>query len=597
MGSVRGRPGRFHFLRYLTTTGSYREGKPTLDWFELQPMLANAQADVFLLFDCCHASLAAKQRHSRGVELLAAASSSGETPQPGPYSFTYHFVQQTRKTLREEGQIWVSELSGIMKDLTKQDPVYFALRRGEKHGILLKPLVKKVEPLPEDLDLSHLQISKGSINFTVHVKESPDAASVRRMQEWLCSSAPSTVSRIKVERVVRRCAGLQDFALEQGRAGIKGRFLDRLPLTSQQAIMSGLQAVGEVVSTSRTIESAVSNSASPTSVATQASNYSSDIFRWFEHRVSKLSRTIWDSIAIHPEYQNAAQLELLQLDETAKLAGIDDAAQLRLVASDFKSIPEKDIKYWQPGQILLWPSKGQDFAFGRIKDRIVLVEISWPPAHKGSAFNSRGQQIKKVISFLMSSMPEYFRILPCIGFTTEQSDYKGWCGFVFDLPRGNLLPESKFLSSKISLRVQIHSIRRVPRESRLKLAYSVALCLSGFHSVGWVHKGIRSSNILFLDPQLDLSEGRAMDFWVFGFEHSRRDAEVTEGLPEFRLERNVYAPPSRWGLAGEKFTYRHDVYALVSPKKAPLSVFINEYRVSFYLKLASGAGRLRSTTA
>lgn len=107
-------------------------------------------------------------------------------------------------------------------------------------------------------------------------------------------------------------------------------------------------------------------------------------------------------------------------------------------------------------------------------------------------------------------------------------------------------------------------MRRVPRETRLKLAYSAALSLSGFHSVGWVHKGISSSNILFLDPQLDLAEGRATDFWMFGFEHSRRDSEATEGAPEFRLERNIYALPSRWGVAGEKFTYRHDVYALVS---------------------------------
>lgn len=108
----------------------------------MQPMLANAQADVFLLFD--YASLAAKARHSQGVELLAAAPSSGQTPNPGPYSFTNYFVQETRKALKEDGQIWVSELSGIMKSLTMQDPVYFALRRGEKHGILLKLLAEDV---------------------------------------------------------------------------------------------------------------------------------------------------------------------------------------------------------------------------------------------------------------------------------------------------------------------------------------------------------------------------------------------------------------------------------------------------------------------
>jgi hypothetical protein len=548
----------------LTTIQSFRDGEPTLDWFELQPMLVNAQADVFLLFDCCYASLAAKAPGSHGVELLAAAPSGGQTPQPGPYSFTSYFVQETRKVLERDGQIWVSELSGIMKDLTKQDPVYWALSRGEKHGILLKPLVKEVDPRPEIWDLSLLPRSKGSFNFTVLVKEPPDKASIRRMRDWLCSSAPSTVSRVKVESIVTRCASLQDFVLEHDRAGVKGRFLDKLPPASQQAIMAELRDIGEVVAASETMESANSSLSVPTSMATHAYDYSSGLFGWFEQRVSKLSRTIWNSVAAHPEYQSAAQLEQLEQNVTAKQAGIDDAAQLRLVANDFKLMPEEEIKYWKPGQIRLLPSKGQTFTLGQIGDRTVLVEMSWPPAHMDSVFNSRRQRIRKVISFLTSPIPEYFRILPCIGFTTEQRDYRGWCGFVFELPRRSPWPESKISPSKISLQAQIKSVRRVPHETRLKLAYSAALSLGGLHSVGWVHKGIRSSNILFLDPQLDLADGRAVGFWIFGFEHSRRDAEATEGLPEFRLERNIYAPPSRWGVAGEKFTYRHDLYALVS---------------------------------
>lgn len=283
--------------------------------------------------------------------------------------------------------------------------------------------------------MSLLQRSKGSFNFTVLVKEPPDKASVRRMQNWLCSSAPSTVSRVKVESVVSKCAGLQEFVLEQDRAGVKGRFLDTLPLTSQQTIMAELQDVGEVVATSNTIQSAGSSLTPPTSMVTQAHSSSGDLFGWFEQRVSKLSRTIWDSVAAHPEYQSATQLERLEQNVIAKQAGIDDAAQLRLVASNFRLMPEEEIQYWQPGQIFLSPSKGQDFALGKIGDKTVLVEMSWPPAHKDSVFNSRPQRIRKVVSFLTRSMPEHFRILPCLGFTTEKSDYRGWCGFIFELPR------------------------------------------------------------------------------------------------------------------------------------------------------------------
>lgn len=65
-----------------------RRGGPTLNWYEVQPVVFAAEGDVLLVLDCCYAAQAARGRESRTIELLAASGVKQRTPQPGDYSFT-----------------------------------------------------------------------------------------------------------------------------------------------------------------------------------------------------------------------------------------------------------------------------------------------------------------------------------------------------------------------------------------------------------------------------------------------------------------------------------------------------------------------------
>src|SRR5204863_7927948 len=103
------RSGQRTYIFYTTTLAfweayqTFRKqyGPPTLDWFDIQPTLLHAQGDVFLVFDCCYASLATKSRDEGRLELLFAAGASAKTPRPGPFSFTQFFVEEMRKACRE----------------------------------------------------------------------------------------------------------------------------------------------------------------------------------------------------------------------------------------------------------------------------------------------------------------------------------------------------------------------------------------------------------------------------------------------------------------------------------------------------------------
>lgn len=81
---------------------SKKEGGPSLDWAELQPILYAAEGDVLVLLDCCHAAIKTRGTASGKMEILAACASGARTPAPGKLSFTSVFVRQVRKRLESK---------------------------------------------------------------------------------------------------------------------------------------------------------------------------------------------------------------------------------------------------------------------------------------------------------------------------------------------------------------------------------------------------------------------------------------------------------------------------------------------------------------
>ena len=63
-------------------------GGPTLNWYEVQPILLGWEGDILMILDCCYAAQAGRDRQSRIIELLAASANNKRTPPAGPYSFT-----------------------------------------------------------------------------------------------------------------------------------------------------------------------------------------------------------------------------------------------------------------------------------------------------------------------------------------------------------------------------------------------------------------------------------------------------------------------------------------------------------------------------
>jgi hypothetical protein len=110
------------------------------------------------------------------------------------------------------------------------------------------------------------------------------------------------------------------------------------------------------------------------------------------------------------------------------------------------------------------------------------------------------------------------RLLPCEGFYRDAR--APTFGFVFDVPTDRFHKPST-LGELLMVKSRA---QRLALDSRAKLALMLSLALFQFHTVGWVHKSLRSSNVLFFPEKgADLSSVHYDEPWLVGFEYSRED--------------------------------------------------------------------------
>ena len=86
------------------------KGGPTVNWFNLQRVLFEAQGDVLVVLDCCHATVKIREEKEGKMEILAACGSGSRVPKPGYLSFTSVLLRLIQKRLKSEQHMSVKWL-------------------------------------------------------------------------------------------------------------------------------------------------------------------------------------------------------------------------------------------------------------------------------------------------------------------------------------------------------------------------------------------------------------------------------------------------------------------------------------------------------
>ncbi|KAH7129263.1 hypothetical protein EDB81DRAFT_808959 [Dactylonectria macrodidyma] len=198
-------------------------------------------------------------------------------------------------------------------------------------------------------------------------------------------------------------------------------------------------------------------------------------------------------------------------------------------------------------------------SFG-IKDSNTPVVVEWKrydaswKGQKGIRLRGRIHNIARLLH--ADAKPEELLTLNCVG---AFEDYeKSRYGLVFSFP---ISAESTSEMRSLKSLLDQPTPETLPTlGDRYRITYSLALSLAILHAAGWLHKSIRSHNILF-----PIRHGRPV--WsrpyLAGFDFSRPDAkDETSEKPEQSVRFNLYRHPSAQGIPGESFRKPFDMYSL-----------------------------------
>lgn len=183
----------------------------------------------------------------------------------------------------------------------------------------------------------------------------------------------------------------------------------------------------------------------------------------------------------------------------------------------------------------------------------VSTVISGGEIVRGPNFQTQNN-IERLISLLrIQNRPAEFCVPSCIGYFSVGGKLARF-GIVYEFPDE--------MNKALNPYVLLDAFKTKPPalQSRIAIAQDMAACLMYLHAVNWLHKGIRSSNVLF--PQAPGQDDRKM--YISGLEYARPDeAGLTNKVPIGDLTGAEYIHPE-YLEPNQRKGYRktYDIYSM-----------------------------------
>lgn len=436
-------------------------------------------------------------------------------------------------------------------------PIYIDLSEHDQRSIVLKPLVA---PLPAGF-ASRKRPPSSFMLLRVSLHDDPTGLQIA---SWLRSFPPKTVQHVNIEGLVLKARRLED--LQTHKQLFSGSVLGKISRSAQGEILQRLWSLTKSISNAADLADEKTHGAHGANKQVQMAD---DAIHDLQAKVSSVCESVETGILL----DSKVSLEEAAQDEVTLAAGAEDAITLRQYLTDKSFIPDSQEI---PKDLIRFVSKQrtgpkQRLRYATLADKPVLIE-SFQYATSSSdsiePYPAAIRQLKRMVGQLSHPKRTSFHILPCVGYIQEAHIKR--FGIVFEVTANHTMDQPP-----VTLCDLYASQRRVPLGSRLHVAHALAVALSNFHRVGWVHKDIRSDNIRFLKEKPTQKNQRTNPSWsetleidfaqpyLFSFECSRPEDIETELKGDFAEKNNAYRHPERWGQPAIKFEKYHDVYSLV----------------------------------
>jgi len=190
------------------------------------------------------------------------------------------------------------------------------------------------------------------------------------------------------------------------------------------------------------------------------------------------------------------------------------------------------------------------------------VVIQWKKSDS-TQWAMHEEQIKFLTALLASIDDPSFLSLPCQGHYHIQD--KARFGIVYATPPGASETSSPSWE-KTSLYDLFDTVPHVSLGRRIAIAKAIAEAVLQLHTAGWLHKNLRSENIVFFTEKgSPASKAVVSDPYIFGYDLARPDTQAGAAytqMADIDLARDLYRHPKAQGHDREAYQKRFDMYAL-----------------------------------
>ncbi|KAG5800696.1 hypothetical protein H9Q69_000255 [Fusarium xylarioides] len=258
----------------------------------------------------------------------------------------------------------------------------------------------------------------------------------------------------------------------------------------------------------------------------------------------------------------------LQGDDFAKLLGVTHAMEAKQQIMETDSVIDVTRLHHKSIQFKkrIERSSRHSFYNASISGTSVLVEtFRYDPERstKTTLSDRRHNSVRRFVYQLSHDRRPIQNVLPCVGYYQEEE--KKQVGLVYELGS-----DAKHIS--LTELYKKPTKKRPPLGYRLRLAYSLAMGLSGLHRVSWIYKELNSMNIRLIARNLieghanasrvDTSWPYPPEGFFFGFEWSRPHNIETDFATPLSSQTRIYRHPDRWLHPREEQKIAQDVYSL-----------------------------------
>ena len=278
----------------------------------------------------------------------------------------------------------------------------------------------------------------------------------------------------------------------------------------------------------------------------------------FEGWLRRIKDVLEDTWWLLPAFEKVPNLTSLEKDHDAIKIGIGAAAGLKKLALDTTKAP---INLNMNAVSLTVEYLTTQRGIAHLDDQLLLVEaLSFEPDNDGFVPQTLARRFEAIANLLYSQNDSELRVLSCKGhrYSTSQSPQ---FQLLLQIPSG-CGPNPTTLFDVLGMKLRV----KPDLAQRFRLCWQLSQCLISMHSVGWLHRGMRSENVICFAPRTNEPDVEPLasyffdHFFVSGFDSSRLETDFSLGPYDNVVQKNIYRHPDRWGAPRRTYSRLDDIY-------------------------------------